>query len=122
MRCTLRPGTGAANIENTSQQIDQACCSESRQSSIETMVGRRTSPASRKRECLPRCSLSIHNNSTILKLVRIGEHKASPLPWTGFASQACLVAKECFFPFTQKFHCMCHSPTKSLMDRFYIIH
>jgi hypothetical protein len=28
-------------------------------------------------------------------------------------ARACMVAKERFFPFTQKFHFMCHSPTES---------
>jgi hypothetical protein len=37
-------------------------------------------------------------------------------------ADACMVAKECFLPFTRKFHSLCHSPTKSLKDWFFVIH
>jgi hypothetical protein len=33
-----------------------------------------------------------------------------------------MVAKECFLPFTRKFHFMCYSPTQFLMDWFFVIH
>ncbi len=48
-----------------------------------------------------------------LKLVRIGEHKASPLLWTASLARVGMVEKQRFFPFTRKFHSLCHSPAES---------
>src|SRR6266568_5086005 len=75
-----------------------------------------------------------------------GEHGASPLPWYGLGSRgehgprhrastrhrpyhgtasqavACMVAKERFFPFTRKFHSMCHSPAESYYECFVFVY
>jgi len=39
-----------------------------------------------------------------------GDHKDRPYYATASQAGACMVAKEHFFPFTRKFHAMCHSP------------
>src|SRR6266581_4434640 len=75
-----------------------------------------------------------------------GGHKGSPLLCDGFPSQcmhgphhrattrdrpyyatasqagACMVAKERFFPFTRKFHSMCHSPAESYYECFVFVY
>ena len=43
-----------------------------------------------------------------------GDHKGRPYYATASHARACIVAKERFFPFTRKFHSMCHSPAESL--------
>jgi hypothetical protein len=54
------------------------CGWRSRQPGIDTMVGRRISPASRNQECPQRGSPSMKNNATLLKLVRMGDGLSSP--------------------------------------------
>ncbi len=48
---------------------------------------RRFSSRRKDRQGLGRCLLNSHSNSTILKLVRMGEDKPSPLLWTSLRSR-----------------------------------